>query len=109
MRQTMKKKVYVYLMGKMEENNSIVRAVEVVLDSDNTFNDIIDFLFAESKIKTKSVWGSLKQNGTKLNEFITIRDMESIIQESEGEDISLFVYINDNLRESNSPVKSHRN
>lgn len=59
-----------------------MRAIEVELDTDNTVKDVVNFLFGEAKIKTKDVWVSLRQNGTKLNECVTVKDMQSIVEDN---------------------------
>lgn len=106
-----KKKVFTYLMGKEEENNSLVRAIEVDVDYDSTVNHIVDFLFDSSKLKTKDVWASLKHNGTKLNEYVTVKDMQSMVDEAGEDDIHLFIYNNTridkpDLIESSSILKT---
>ena len=90
-----KRKVFTYLMGQKEESGSGVKAIEVDVDRNSTVNDIVDLLYDASKLKTKDVWASLKnKEGTRLNEYATIEDLQNMIQEAGEDGIHLFIYNN---------------
>ena len=85
-------KVFVYIMGKEEDHNSRVRAIEVMMLPTNTMREVVEFLNDASRLRHTNVEVTLKLNGSALMESLTIKDIVSMCEEEGKDELELFIY-----------------